>query len=104
MTRSLRVLLGVMATMTLAACSIDPVSPSAPSAPPSLNLTSTLGTSTTTTFTSTSTCSTAPVMSGNSTYIVAYAELPPCPPPSTDTVTVAPTLKLDSLSLKLSFP
>ena len=117
MTRSPRVLLAVMATMTLAACSIDPVSP-APSVRPSLNLTSTPITVSATTVSattvspttvspttvSTSTCSTQPVISATSTYIVAYSELPTCPPPPSDSVTVVAAPKLDSLSLKLSFP
>ena len=101
MTRSHRALIGVMVTMTLAACTIDPV---APSAPPSLDLTiaptslSTVGG-----------CASEPIVSGTSTYIVAYSDLPPCDPapsaaPPDEPTTVAPTPKPDSLSLKLSFP
>ena len=104
MTRSHRVLLAVMATMTLAACSIDPVSPPAPSAQPSLNVTGEATTLSSTTVSTTSTCSTEPVVSDNSTYIVAYTEPPTCPPPPSEPITVAPAPKPDSLSLKLSFP
>jgi len=105
MTRSLRVLLAVMVTMTLAACSVDPISPPAPGANASLLVVGSTGASSTLSATETSTtCGSGDhVVSGNSTYIVAYTDLPLCAaPPLTDTMqVVAP--KPDSLSLKLSF-
>lgn len=103
MTRSFRVLLAVMATMTLAACNIDPVGPAAPNANPSLDLTGTAITLSGTALTAVSTCSTEPVVSGSSTYIVAYTE-PQCAQTPTEPVTAVPAPKPDSLSLRLSFP
>ena len=104
MTRSHRVLLGVMASMTLAACNIDPVGPGAPNADPSLNLASTAITFSGTALTGAGPCSTEPVVTGSSTYIVAYAELPQCAPTPSDPATAAPAPRPDSSSLKLSFP
>ena len=107
MTRRHRVLLGVMPTMTLAACTIDPVGPSSPSARASLDLAPAATSLSATSLTAGSTCSSEPVVSGNSTYIVAYTDLPQCAPPSapppSEPGAIAPAPKPDSLSLKLSF-
>jgi hypothetical protein len=105
MRRSFRALLAVMVTMTFAACSLDPMSPAAPSASPSLFLTGESDAPVTLsgTVSASDACAGGSlVLSGNSTYIVAYGELPVCGAPSSDSTTVRAPVA-DTVGPKLSF-
>jgi hypothetical protein len=104
MKRSHRVSLAALVTMTLAACSVDPMSPTSPNARASLLLVGATDAPTSVTGTQVSASSVCGVLSGTSTYIVAYGELlPVCTTPPSDSVLATPTVRPDSLTLKLSF-